>query len=219
MRQSGWILTGFCMLVMMLALVFFTAAIYDAEKKYRVETYFFESNTRSEQRVTAPVSADDIPQSVLREKIVEHFLHDYFYVIPDTNDAHMRVDGFKNTDNSFNAVWGMRANLDMPKKWQKNVGQEILDLASHNAMRSVQLVGDITESESGHLVVKYKLKTWNKPNDVMAKPTETVGNLYLEVTKAPIRVEQTEDVLERLKKGWDPVSAFERFKIIDVIQN
>ena len=68
------------------------------------------------------------------------------------------------------------------------------------------------------MIVEYVLKTWDEPNNPLVGPQISTGSLYLEVTKNPIRVEQTEEALKRLQRGEDPVSAF-TFKILGVVQN
>ena len=215
MNKVKYILIGFCMLVVMLGLVFFTGAIYDAENKNKIETYFFEPNNKSSDRISIPLSPDNMTQNALREKIVEHFLYEYFYVIPDENNARMRTMDFRNTDGTptpLCAIVRERART----QWATNVGPDIMDLATKHGMRTVELLG-ISESESGHLVVDYKLKTWNQSNDVLARPIETTGRLLLYIENKPITVKQTQETLDYLQRGVDPVSAFD-FYIHDVIQ-
>lgn len=216
MRRLALILVGLLILVMMLGLLFFSGAIYDAEKKYTVETFFFEPNSQSERRIKPPVSAGNIPDKVLRELIIRRFVNEYFYVIPDVDNANKRQN-FRNTDGTETALWGLSA--DSPKiytTWAETVAPEIIELAGQNALRIVEVTG-ISESESGHLVVDYVLKTWTKPNDVMALPELTMGALYLDIKKQPVRVKQSQEALDRLKNGVDPVSAF-TFEILDVVQ-
>ena len=215
MNKVKYILIGFCMLVVMLGLVFFTGAIYDAENKNKIETYFFEPNNKSSDRISIPLSPDNMTQNALREKIMEHFLYEYFYVIPDENNARMRTMDFRNTDGTptpLGAIVRERART----QWATNVGPDIMDLATKHGMRTVELLG-LSESESGHLVVDYKLKTWNQSNDVLARPIETTGRLLLYIENKPITVKQTQETLDYLQRGVDPVSAFD-FYIHDVIQ-
>ena len=216
MREYKNILIGFCMMLVMLGMVFFTGAIYDAENKNKIETYFFEPNNKSSDRISIPMSPDNMTQNALREKIVEHFLYEYFYVIPDENNAQMRTTAFRNTDGTETPLMGDRlVSPGVSKKWAATVGPEIMELASKHGLRTVELLG-VSESESGHLVVDYKLKTWNQSNDVFARPIETTGRLLLYVENQPIVTKQTQDALERLQNGTDPVSAF-TFKIRDVV--
>lgn len=215
MREYKYILIGICMMAVVLGLVFFTGAIYDAENKNTIETYFFEPNNKSSDRISAPVASQDIPQNYLREKIVEHFVYEYFYVIPDGDNARARTQDFKNTDGTWTPLYGMAAPV-VREQWQTKVAPGIMDLADKYGMRTVELLG-VSESESGHLIVDYKLKIWDKPNDVLAHPTETTGRLLLNITEHPIVVKQTQKVLNWLQNGTDPVSAF-WFQIQDVVQ-
>lgn len=215
MKRSGLIFTGIVMLVLMLGLLFFAGAIYDSEQKSVVETYFFEPNTLSSQRVGAPVSPDSMTQNYLREKIIEHFLYEYFYVIPYETNARMRIEQLRNTDNTA-TMFNVRVKRDVVEKWRSDVGPAIQDLANKHGLQTVQLL-DIADSESGYLIVDYKLKTWTKPNDVLAKPIETVGRMLINIMNKPIQISQTTEVLERLQQGIDPISAFD-FNILDVIQ-
>ncbi len=215
MRRITLIFAGLLMLIAMLGLLFFSGAIYDAENKYNVEAFFFETNPRASQRIQAPVSVNDIPDKVLRDMIIERFVNEYFYVIPYEQNAVNRQE-LKNADGKKTALRG----LSRPKvyeTWQETVAPEIVDLAEQKVLRTVQ-VSSITESESGHLIVEYVLKTWDEPNNPLVGPQISTGSLYLEVTKNPIRVEQTEEALKRLQRGEDPVSAF-TFKILGVVQN
>ena len=216
MRRLAWFLIGILILVAMFGLLFFSGAIYDAEKKYTVETFFFEPNTQSGLRITPPVVADNIPDKVLRELIIKRFVNEYFYVVPDIDNANMR-QSFKNTDNTETALWGLSYNSPkVHKDWVENIAPQIIELAGKNAMRMVE-VTNIAESESGHLVIEYLLKTWPNSNDVMALPEITRGVLYLSIKKQPIRVKQSQEALDRLQRGVDPVSAF-TFEVEDVVQ-
>lgn len=216
MRRLALFLIGVLILVAMFGLVFFSGAIYDAEKKYTVETFFFEPNNQSERRISAPVAANNIPEKFLRELIIKRFVNEYFYVIPDSDNAMMRQT-FKNTNNTETALWGLSySNPNIQKQWLENVSPQIVELAGKKALRIVD-VTNIAESESGHLVVEYVLKTWLQPNNVFALPEITTGVLYLNVKKQPIRVKQSQEALDRLQRGVDPVSAF-TFDILDVVQ-
>ena len=218
MKRIVLILTGIFMMITMLGLLFFSGAIYDAEKKYSVDTYFFEPDSQSARRVLPPASVDSIPSKMLRNLIIARFVNEYFYVIPDVNNAEKRTE-FEDVDGKVTALWGLvpTGKKMVCKNWAKNVAPEIKQLAEKMALRMVR-ISKISESESGHLVIEYELRTWYNPNNPMAKPVVTNGELYLSVTSDPVRMEQTEEVLQRLKEGVDPVSAF-KFNILDVVQN
>ena len=209
------IFVGFLMLIAMLGLLFFSGAIYDAEEKHSIETFFFEPNSQSARRITAPVSADNMPDDFLREIIISRFLNEYFYVIPDVKNAQARTE-FKNTDGT-KSILRTNARRVVSEKWAQTQAPEIAELASKKALRNVR-VTDISESESGHLVVKYELKTWNQPNNVLALPEVSEGYIYLNISKNPIQVQQTEEALHRLEQGYDPVAAFS-FEVLGVEQN
>lgn len=215
MQQARFVFVGFGLLVVMLGLIFFTGAIYDAENKHSIETYFFEPNNRSGERVDVPIAPTNMTQNYLRERIIEHFLHEYFYVVPDENNARARTQNFRDTNNTQTMI-GAMTNSSVQKQWQEKIAPQIMNLAERHGFRTVQLL-NISESESGHLVVDYKLKTWDTPNNVMLRPVETVGRMLLNVSKQPIQVVQTETTLRLLQKGTDPVAAFS-FGIQDVVQ-
>ena len=113
-------------------------------------------------------------------------------------------------------MFNVRVKRDVVEKWRSDVAPAIQDLANKHGLQTVQLL-DIADSESGYLIVDYKLKTWTKPNDVLAKPIETVGRMLINIMNKPIQILQTTEVLERLQQGIDPISAFD-FNILDVIQ-
>lgn len=216
MQKSSLFFIGLFILVCMLGLLFFAGAIYDAEKKYSIDTFFFEPASKSANRVAVPVSADDMPDNFLRDMIISRFVNEYFYVIPNSKNAENRAK-FQDNAGNMTALRGLAAHANVYEDWKKNVSPEIIRLAGKRALRTVQVVG-FGESESGHLVVEYELRTWNSPNDVMSMPDVTRGVLYMNITKKPIRVLQTADALDRLKNDVDPVSAF-TFGVLDVIQH
>ena len=217
MNRARILLIGILLLLTMLGLLFFSGAIYDAEKKYTIDTFFFEPNSQSSQRILPPVSADDIPDKNLREWIISRFVHEYLYVIPYNKNAENRMK-LRGNDGKQTAIYGLAGNPKVYQDWVDNVAPEIAELTSQKVLRSVQVLPDIAQDASGHLIVRYILRTWTKPNDVMAEPEITSGTLYLDIDPEPIRVKQTKKALQRLKDGDDPVSAF-RFKIYDVVQH
>ena len=194
----------------MLGLLFFAGAIYDAEQKYTVETFFFEPDLKSNKRMLPPVSVDALSENTLRRRLIGRFMHEYFYVIPDVNNALMRSK-FKNEDGTETAL-KVRSEQRVYKDWAENVAPEIIELAEQGVLRTVRVLPNITESKSGHLVVPYELRTWTKPNDVLAQPEVTTGELYLDIRKETITVIQTQDALDLLKKGTDPMAVF-TFKV------
>ena len=217
MKRSVFMFLCFLMLIAMLGLLFFAGAIYDAGQKHTIDTFFFEPNYKSAQRILPPVSANSMTDNFLREKIIARFVNEYFYVIPDTNNARMRVNG-KNTDGTKTVLKGLtKYKTAIFENWAKTVAPEIVSLADKKVLRTVRIMPEITESESGHLIVRYELKTWTKPNDVLARPETTFGELYLDTTKGPIHIEQTEEALQKLKQGNDPVSVF-MYYVFDVAQ-
>ena len=216
MKQSRLMVFCIFLLLTMLGLLFFSGAIYDAEKKFSIDTFFFEPNSHSAQRILPPVSADDIPDKNLREWLIRRFVHEYFYVIPYTQNATARAEK-KDANGRLTTLYGL-SRPAVFKDWVDNMAPQIIEMAERNVLRSVQVLPDITENKSGYLVVKYTLKTWDKPNDVLAQPTVQNGVLYIHVTPDPIHVLQTEQALDDLKNGEDPVSAF-NFEVINIEQH
>lgn len=218
MKQSRLIFICIFVLLAMLGLLFFSGAIYDAERKSSIDTFFFEPNSYSAQRVLPPISADDIPDKNLREWLVTRFVHEYFYVIPFGQNARERTEYRSSTTNKLAPLFGMSiSHPQVFEKWVQDVAPQLIDMADKKYFQTVQVLPDITEDVSGHLIVKYILRTWDKPNDVLAKPKLQTGVLYINVTDDPINVRQSERALDDLQNGEDPVSAF-NFQIIDVEQ-
>ena len=217
MKRVFVIFISVCMLITMLGLLFFSGAIYDAEKKHTIETFFFEPNDKSADRVTPPVAVNDMTEKFLRGKMISRFVHEYFYVIPDIKNAEARAE-FKNTDGTPN-ILGVRTHEKVYRKWAETVAPEIVELAGKGVLRTVWVdVDNITKSESGHLVVKYELRTWTQPNNVLALPEVTKGSLYLDVSKNPIQIWQTEEALQKLQNGYDPITVF-NFGILGLEQD
>lgn len=216
MRKLFLFLGGLLLLASMLGLLFFAGAIYDAEQKHKIETFFFETNAESGGRVATPIAADDMSPISLRDSLIARFINEYFYVIPDDWNAAARAECL-NTDNTLTALCGL-ATASVSKNWKNTMAPEIKEMADAGAMRQVKVLS-VSEAESGHLVVGYQLTTWNEPNNVLARPIVTVGNLYLDVTHEPVRANQTQDVLNQLSAGVDPAYAFaDSFRILDVLQ-
>lgn len=216
LRKLFLFLIGLLMLASMLGLLFFAGAIYDSQEKHTIETFFWEPNSQSKNRVSAPVSADDTPDKFLRDSLIARFMNEYFYVIPDTNNANARAE-FVNTDGTLTALRGL-SQKSVSSKWRNTIAPEIQDMAARGAMRQVEVL-EIADAETGHLVVNYRLKTWNEPNNLFAMPDITYGSIYLNVTRDPIHVNQTKEVLDLLRDGTDPAAAFAyTFQILDVPQ-
>lgn len=221
MKQRGLILSGLLMLVAMLGLLFFAGAIYDAEQKQQIDSFFFQIPSKAANRVNTPIPADSMPDSFLREIIIARFVNEYFYVIPDAKNAELRTNSElpRNTDGTVTPMGFLPIYKSIYDKWLQNVAPEIVNMAEQKMLRTVRIFPGFTMSDSGHLIVKYELTTWTKPNDVLALPEVTQGELYMDVTKEPVHMESPQKVLYRLQtQKLEPVAAF-NFYILDVIQN
>jgi hypothetical protein len=110
------VLTFFAYLVIaasMLGALFVGAAIYDVAEKTTVESFFFQPTNDSSRRLPEPESAKSIGAEALRNKLIQKFVTEYFYVLPNYQNIEARKDDSQS---------GLRlmSSADVFDKWVKN---------------------------------------------------------------------------------------------------
>ncbi len=156
------------------AVVCLTAIVHDTSDKVMVRPYFF----RISQSIGAPLSFSQVGERKVRDWLVQKYVTDYFYIIPNSVNMADRIKG----DGNFVA---MRSSEAVFKNWVKNVAPRMQELAEQGARRTVRVFDEILTSESNnYLRVDYELKTWYKPNDLSEVPTTERGTLYLELAES-----------------------------------
>lgn len=211
------VLTFFAYLVIaasMLGALFVGAAIYDVAEKTTVESFFFQPTNDSSRRLPEPESAKSIGAEALRNKLIQKFVTEYFYVLPNYQNIEARKDGSQS---------GLRlmSSADVFDKWVKNVVPEISEMSKNKVLRTVYVNPEtITQNQGSkrYLRVPFTLTTWEHANDFSVAPTITNGIMYMEIRYAykvyeMIKGKSLQDYLET---GGDPASIFD-FRVRDVV--
>lgn len=202
MKKFVGYLVGLFILFGVFAMVFVVATINDAADKVAVEAFFMRDGI---QEVTPelPRKMSDLSNKRIRDWLIQKFVVEYFYVIPDEDNVAKRAKD------------GPMANLATPEvfqKWSAVQAPEIQKLAKQNVMRTVTVFDEIFKlPESNYWRVDYELKTWYKPNDMGDAPVIERGTMYvgLKYDDAPIRLGASIDIVGRaLKGGIDPSGIF-----------
>ncbi len=209
MKKLIMFFSGLVILALMFIALWFTSAIYDTANKINVETYFFQTNNLSAQRAGVPATADELGDELVRDMLIERYLTEYFYVIPDTNDVLNRVGGRTGLYNM-----SVRAVFD---DWRTNVAPTIQKLAEDKVLRAVSVVSITPPTDGAYWTIVYKMETWDRPNDFYVAPTVSYGNIYLNIRFEPGMREQVRGmpVEQFLEQGGDPAATF-KFMVLDV---
>lgn len=204
----------FLLLLMTFGLVFVSSAIYDTVPKITVDTYFFQRELDYQNRITDPVAVSEFSDEELRNMLIEKYLMEYFYVIPDEQYIQMR-------ENRQTALWLMSSSKVF-NNWLQTVALEATALADAGMLRTARLISATKTPTEGDNIpywkVEYELKTWEKPNDFLQEPNISRGTLFMQIsyTKQIMKTVRTgKSVLEYLESGKDPAAAFS-FGIIDI---
>lgn len=206
MKKLITFLSGLLLLLIMFAALFLSGAIYDTGEKTTIEPHFFQPNEYFMQRPGAPVTPFDLGADRMRNMLIERFVTEYFYVIPDINDLITRSTTSSllyrlSTDTVFN-------------NWKTNVLPTLQQMAEDKKLRTVH-IKNITKApeQTDYWIVEYDLITWEKSNDLSIIPNVTTGQLYLRILYEE-GLREYEDarhkktILSVLESGADPAVAF-----------
>lgn len=193
---------GLCILALMFGAIAGAAAIYDTTRQIKIQTYFFQPNNQSGERVGVPATPADLGRDKMRRLLVEKYLSEYFYVIPDAANVEMRMGA--------NSPLARMSTSDVFAQWLDFEGEYIQELAGKGVFRTVRVVGDIEKpADSDFWTVKYEMKTWYKPNDMAAEPVVTRDVLYMGLVDENILdFRESLDVAQYLEDGYDPAAIF-----------
>ncbi|MBP5485402.1 MAG: hypothetical protein J6Y07_01705 [Alphaproteobacteria bacterium] len=209
MKKLIGFLFGFMTIIMVFGAIYVAASIYDTSDKFEVETYFLRTSTQSNDLPGMPKSWDEIGKSKLRNWLIQKYVTEYFYIVPDKENITRR------TEKRYNPplyIMSAPAALDY---WEKKELPKIQQLSSQGVRRNVIVFDAIYKpASSDYWRVDYELKTWYKPNDMSENPTITRGVIYLDLggddwvkrigdIKQPI-----ENVQAALQRGIDPALVF-----------
>ena len=210
MKKLIVFLSGLLLLLIMFAALCLSGIIYDTSQKMAIEPYFFQPDEHFAQRPGVPATSYELGEDVVRNMLIERFMTEYFYVIPDINDIMQRM-----TNKSLLAYMSA---ADVFQNWLNNVAPTLQKMAEEKKLRLVQ-VTNVTQAENAqdYWIVEYDLITWDTPNDMSAVPTVTHGQLYLNLFSSPqMRQKLYETPIEKLlEQGTDPIVAL-RFGVRSV---
>ena len=205
MKRLIGFLFGFATMLMVFGAIYVAASIYDTSERFAVEPRFLRTSIQSNDLPGMPHSWAEVGKRKLRDWLIQKYVTEYFYVVPDEENIAQRT-----TRNSTLAFMSASAALNY---WNKNERPEIENLAAHGARRTVTVFNEIYKpAASNYWRVDYELKTWYKPNDMSEDPTITRGTMYLDLGDDDWvkRIGDIRDgnVQGALKRGIDPALVF-----------
>lgn len=211
MKKLIMFLTGLMLLVLTFGALYLGGAIYDAGEKRSIDTFFFQPNNLSADRPGELQTPDEMGESRILNMLVDRYVTEYFYVIPDREN----IAGRTRSD----SVLARMSGADVFRTWQNTVASEIQTMAEHGAMRTAAIVGDILRpTGSDYWQADYELRTWNVANDLSVAPTVTHGTMYMKIRyESGLRDSVVEYGVHRyLDNGGDPANLF-KFEVREVI--
>lgn len=187
--------------------MFFTGAIFDAAKNTSVKTYFFQVDNFSYQRPGEPLNPKQLGDSQLFDLLVQKYVTEYLYVLPDVTDIEHRE-----SNKGPLHTMSMQGTFDI---WQKNYAPAIREMAEKGMLRTVFVSTPLKYGD--FYQVEFELKTWEHPNDISAAPTVSAGLMQFKLVMfdSDVNEEKLTELHSRLEKGYDPVGVFD-FRISDV---
>jgi hypothetical protein len=200
-------LSGVFLLSVMFASLYLSAAIYDVSKKTTIDSFFFQPNEFYADRLGTPETPLGLGKDVMRNMLIERFITEYFYVIPDIDNVKQR------SDRKTSLMFKMSSSTVF-SDWKKHIVPTLQKMAEEKKLRTASLTG-ITKApnQANYWIVDYDLKTWDKPNDFSVQPVVTHGQLYLKVAftqglRTKLELKKGETIESILESGVDPAAVF-----------
>lgn len=213
MKKLAMFLAGLIVMCLTVGMVIVGAAIYDTGTQQTIDTFFFQPEDLSSDRIEAPVALEDLSNETVRDMLVDKFITEYFYVIPDVQNATERTSG--NT--------GLREIVDAVAfaKWKETEAPTIAELAKKSVLRMARLVDiELPEFSDGWWTLTYELITWDTPNDLYMSPTITQGVMNIKMRYEPGFWKSSNgvgemDITAHLEARKDPSLMF-KFRVYDI---
>lgn len=210
-KLIGYII-GIATIFAVFAMIYVVAAIYDTGEKAVIEPYFFRTGMNAFIQPGVPRSLSEIGERKMRDWLIQKYVTEYFYVVPDVENVALRTRG--NT-----ALINIMSSRDVARRWEHDFVPEIREMASGGIMRRVRVFNEIFKpAKSDYWHVDYELKTWYKPNDMSTDPVVKRGTMYLKIQESGQLGQLYNDIagVQRfLLKGEDPAAVF-IFRVLDV---
>ena len=212
MKKLIMFFAGRVLLFLSCGMIVVGAAIYDTASQQSIDTFFFQPANLSSQRIGVPAAISDLSNDKIRQMLVEKFVTEYFYVIPDMVNVTQRLGG----------EIGLRKMVDASvfKQWLDTVGTEIAQMATNNSMRMVRITDmRLPRDSEGWWTIEYELITWEKPNELAQEPIITRGEMSVNLRYEPGFWRDTNgneiNIGARLEAGADPSTLF-KFRVYGV---
>lgn len=213
MKRLTLYLLGILTMMLMCTALFLSGAIYDAWNKSQTETYFFQPDNLSSQRPGVPAGPEDLGESKMRDRLIQKFVTEYFYVWPGDDNIESRAGKY--------GALNWLSSRNVLAEWLETMAPEIQQMSNNRMFRTATVDTNtiFRPTESDYWSVEYELKTWTTPNDPNATPEIQRGKMFLQIVyETGIR----DSILERgihsvLDEVSDPVVLF-KFRVIDIIQ-
>lgn len=210
-KLFGYII-GLATILAVFAMIYMVGAIYDTGGRATIEPYFFRTGLSAANQTGMPRSISEVGERKIRDWLIQKFVTEYFYVIPDVENVAQRTGG-------GSVIWYMSAPNVM-REWEREHVPKIQELAESGARRTVRVFNEIFKPEnSDYWHVDYELKTWYKPNDMSETPTTTRGTMHIKLQdtdKMGRLYDDMDAVQSALMKGVDPAVVFV-FRVSDVM--
>jgi len=207
---------GFAIIAVMGAMLVAAALVFNGASQINVDTYFFQPRNLSYERLATPARVADLGADRIRKYLIEKYVTEYFYVIPDVADVDRRMKA--------GSVLQNLSTTDVFDQWVRGTGAEIRELAENNVMRMVRVTGDIVKQDGGDFwVVPYETVTWPHSNEMGLEPVVESGVLLLSVwdpyildLREKVSTETgTKPIIKYLNSGGDPAAIF-RFGVTQI---
>ncbi len=211
-KLVGYII-GLATIFAVFAMIYIAGVMYNTINQETIEPYFFRTGLSATNQTGMPRTTYEVGESKMRKWLIQKFVTEYFYVIPDVENVAQRTRG--NT-----AIIRQMSNSNVMNGWERDFVPEIRELASNGARRTVRVFNEIFKPvDSNYWHVDYELKTWYKPNDMNAVPTITRGTMYIKIQDAGTvgrLYSNIDEVQKALLSGIDPALVFV-FHVTDVM--
>ena len=132
MKKFLIIFAGFSLLTISAVSMFISGAIYNVAEKTTTVPFFFQPDLSAGRRMEEPESMAQIGEIPLRNKLIQKFVTEYFYVIPDFADIEYRKNG------PFSSLRLMSYN-NVFDKWKENIAPELTKLVEDRVLQVVSV--------------------------------------------------------------------------------
>ena len=212
MKKLIMFFAGLVLLCLACGMIVFSAAIYDTASQQSIDTFFFQPANLSSQRIGIPAAISDLSDDKIRQMLVEKFVTEYFYVIPDMVNVTQRLGG----------EIGLRKMVSESvfKQWLNTIGTEISQMAANKSMRIVRVVDmHLPQDSEGWWIIEYELTTWENPNELSQEPVITRGEMSVNLRYEPGFWRDSSgheiNIGKELENGKDPSTLF-KFRVYGV---